>query len=177
MTSDHHLRGPRPWPPPAKYADVRRGARSDPDRPGCLQHSTHPQGSTTGLAPTVQPTTPQWQYNRDPRKCEVCRKFWKATRRCGHNTPTTDLAVLTCIIPQASSLKPVVLQGRFGDRQVSMLVDTGAAVSIVHKSMVAHGDKVRAAPGLTSLIFFRKWIVQRLSGAQTTFILPRRLTV
>ncbi len=64
----------------------------------------------------------------------------------GHTTPTTDLAALTCIIPQASSLKPVVLQGRFGDRQVSMLVDTGAAVSIVHKSMVAHEDKILGVP-------------------------------
>ncbi len=35
-----------------------------------------------------------------------------------------------------------MLQGRFGDRQVSMLFDTGAAVSKVHKSMVAQGDKM-----------------------------------
>ncbi len=51
-----------------------------------------------------------------------------------------------CIIPKASSLKPEVLQGWFGNQQVSMLVDTGAAVSIVHKSMVAHGGKILGVP-------------------------------
>ncbi len=85
--SDHHLRGPRPWPPPAKHADVRPGARSDPERPGCWQNRTHYEASTTGLGVTIaaSPWRPQQPSSRGNKARQS--SMWESLRQVDTPSP------------------------------------------------------------------------------------------
>ncbi len=113
-----------------------------------------PQRFPTPQPPRLQSTTASTRplYHPDPRHCDYCQKFGKNARHCGHNNQGKPLHVLACVLPHASEFKPLVLQDTLGGKHSFMLIDSGAALSLIHSDMTKHCTETK--PCLFSIVKF-----------------------
>ncbi|VDD77937.1 unnamed protein product [Mesocestoides corti] len=103
----------------------------------------YPNPSPTPSTPTtfgnprlpLHPQRPTLVYDPDPSKCGYCRLFGKAAIRCGHN-PASELPFPSSSVLFTDS-HALAVQGYIESHKSTILIDTGAAVSIVNPKFPA----------------------------------------
>lgn len=134
-----------PWPP--QPTAPTQPAWPVPTYPAWSQqwpNSALPPGWATQnyqVAPTRSvPQLPRLKADPDPTRCGYCLRYGKAARHCGHNEPgELAFSLASLKLPRPSDYKPLVIQGALGGEHTSVLVDSGAAVSVIHSSFAKLG--------------------------------------
>ncbi len=101
-----------------------------------------------GIRTTTRP--PISQPSADGSPCWFCQKFGKKARKCGHNPGNTVCFTHAVSVPGSTPTKPLVTQGTVNSRRTSLLIDTGAGISLINATF-ARKAKLQLQPHIPSI--------------------------
>ncbi len=91
-----------------------------------------------------------FQPSADGSPCWFCQKFGKKARKCGHNPGKTVCFTHAVSVPASTATKPLVTQGTVNSRHTSLLIDTGAGISLINATF-ARKAKLQLQPHILNL--------------------------
>nr|VZI32539.1 unnamed protein product [Spirometra erinaceieuropaei] len=101
---------------------------------------------------TQFPLAQEPQATRDPttwgppysKHCYYCDRFGTAAKKCGHNSGNQPFP-LAALYTLPSDFKPLTISGTVANKRVSILIDTGAAVSLIHGNLLHGTNYIQSA--------------------------------
>nr|VZI39357.1 unnamed protein product [Spirometra erinaceieuropaei] len=107
--------------------------------------------------------------------CYYCNRFGTVAKKCGHNSGNHPLPLAT-LYTLSPDFKPLTISGTVANKTLSILIDTGAAVSLIHISLI-HGPNYNQ-PGFPQLqILTANNSILQLSGSATVPVLIKDKTI
>ncbi|BHF73911.1 hypothetical protein SprV_0401699500 [Sparganum proliferum] len=98
-------------------------------------------------------------------QCYYCDRFGTAAKKCGHNSGNQPFP-LAALYTLPSDFKPYTISGTVANKSVSILIDTGAAVSLIHGSLL-QGTNYNQSEFPQLQILTANNSILRLSGSAT----------
>ncbi|BHF70214.1 hypothetical protein SprV_0301326400 [Sparganum proliferum] len=94
-----------------------------------------------------------------------CDRFGAAAKKCGHNSGNQPFP-LAALYTLPSDLKPLIISGTVANKRVSILIGTGAAVSLIHGSILHGTNYIQSAFPQLQILTANNSTLQ-LSGSAT----------
>nr|VZH98725.1 unnamed protein product [Spirometra erinaceieuropaei] len=108
-------------------------------------------------------------------QCYYCDRFGTAAKKCGHNSGNQPFP-LAALYTLPSDFKPLTISGTVANRRVSILIDTGAAVSLIHRSLLHGTNYIQSAFPQLQILTANSSTLQ-LSGSATVPVSIKDTTI